>query len=283
MATERSPEGVGETAIGAAMMRARESARVGGLFRDPYAAAFVAAAPPVFEEGPSTDDDPTLATLEAAFEEAVVLRTRFYDDFVRAASADRCYQIVMLGAGLDTRAFRLDWPASTRLFELDLPDVLAFKQRVLSRERAESRCMRITVEADLQEEDWATAMEAAAFDATARTAWMVEGLIPYLSDRDAERLLITVSELSSPGSRLALDHASGDDDSLLSQARAIPTMDEITAMWKGGLNGTAVGCLRQHGWQVETVDDGSLAAKYGRQATSLTCRSNAGFVTATRL
>jgi methyltransferase (TIGR00027 family) len=274
-----SPEGVGETAIGAAMMRARESGRVGGLFHDPYAAVFVAEAPPVFEEGPSTNDDPVLAALEAAFEEAVVVRTRFYDDFVRAASAGRCRQVVVLGAGLDTRALRLDWPTGTRLFELDRPDVLTFKQRVLSRLGAESRCQRITVEVDL-EEDWSAPVIAAGFGSSAGTTWIAEGLIPYLASHDAERLLITVGDLSSTGSSLALDHAGIDDDSLLSQARAIPTMDQITGMWKGGLRETADSWLRQHGWQVETVDHGSLAAKYGRQAPS---SSNGGFVTAARL
>ena len=281
MVTEgSSPEGVGETAIGAAMMRARESARVGGLFEDPYAAAFVVAAPPVFEDGPSTDDDPTLAALEAAFEEAVVVRTRFYDDFVRAAtSVDRCRQVVVLGAGLDTRAFRLDWSAGTRLFELDLPDVLAFKQRVLSRQGAESRCTRITVGVDLKE-DWSAAVISAGFESGACTAWIAEGLMPYLSGHDAERLLSAVDELSNTGCRLALDHANIADDSFLSQARAIPTMDQITAMWKGGLRETAASWLRQHGWQVETVDDESLAAKYGRRSPS---GSNGGFVTGTRL
>ncbi|MGH9230076.1 MAG: SAM-dependent methyltransferase [Acidimicrobiales bacterium] len=274
-----SPEGAGETAIGAAMMRARESGRVGGLIHDPYAAAFVAAAPPVFEEGPSTDHDPALAALEAAFEEAVVIRTRFYDDFVRAASADGCRQVVVLGAGLDARAFRLDWPAGTRLFELDLPDVLGFKQRVLSSEGAEPRCTRITIEVDLQT-DWSAPVIAAGLEPLACTAWVAEGLIPYLSGHDAERLLITIGELSSRGSRLALDHASTDDESLLRQARATPTMDRITAMWKGGLGATAAGWLRQHGWQVEVVDHESLAAKYGRGGTS---SALGGFATAIRL
>jgi methyltransferase (TIGR00027 family) len=274
-----SPEGVGEPAIGAAMMRARESAREGGLFQDPYAAAFVAEAPPVFEEGPSTDDDPALAALEAAFEEAVVVRTRFYDDFVRAASAGRCRQVVVLGAGLDTRALRLDWPIGTRLFELDLPDVLAFKQRVLSRVGAEPRCHRITVEVDLQE-DWSAPVITAGFESSACTAWIAEGLIPYLASHDAERLLSTVGDLSTAGSRLALDHPGMTDDSLLSQARAIPTMDQITGMWKGGLRETADGWLRQHGWQVEALDHESLAAKYGRHAPS---GANGGFVTAVRL
>jgi methyltransferase (TIGR00027 family) len=102
-----SPRGVGETALGAAMMRARESGRPDRLFDDPYAAALVEAAPPVFDEGPSSADDPLIAQLEAAFEVSVAVRTRFYDDFVLAASAAGCRQVVLLGAGLDTRAFRL--------------------------------------------------------------------------------------------------------------------------------------------------------------------------------
>jgi O-methyltransferase involved in polyketide biosynthesis len=85
-----SPEGIGETAIGAAMMRARETVRAAGLFSDPYAAAFVAAAPPVFEGGPDTEDDPELDALEAAFEDAVVVRTRFFDDFGADATRDGC-------------------------------------------------------------------------------------------------------------------------------------------------------------------------------------------------
>src|SRR5918996_2915887 len=279
MATEGcSPEGGGETAIGAAMMRARESARVGGLFEDPYAAAFVAAAPRVFEDGPSTDDDPALGALEAAFEEAVIIRTRFYDDFVRAASGEGCHQVVLLGAGLDTRAFRLDWPTGTRLFELDLPDVLAFKERVLTQEGAEPRCQRITVEVDLQK-DWSAPVTTAGLESRTRTAWIAEGLVPYLSGHDTERLLSGVGQLSDTGSRLALDHANIGGASLLSQARAIPTMDRITAMWKGGLPEAAASWLHQHGWHVETVEHESLATKYGRQRPS---GANGAFVTATR-
>jgi Leucine carboxyl methyltransferase len=50
--------------------------------------------------------------------------------------------VVLLGAGLDTRAFRLQWPTGLRLFELDLPEVLAFKERVLSEMGAKARCRR---------------------------------------------------------------------------------------------------------------------------------------------
>lgn len=58
-----------------------------------------------------------------------MIRTRFYDDYLTAATAAGSRQVVLLAAGLDTRAFRLAWPAGTRVFELDLPGVLAFRRR----------------------------------------------------------------------------------------------------------------------------------------------------------
>jgi hypothetical protein len=138
-----SPRGVGETALGAAMMRARESTRADPLFEDPLATAFVDAAPPVFEYGPSADDNPELATLEAAFQDAVSVRTRLFDDFVLGQVASGTRQVALLGAGLDSRACRLKWPAGVRMFELDMPDVLAFKQRrTCASARAQDPCRR---------------------------------------------------------------------------------------------------------------------------------------------
>lgn len=63
-----------------------------------------------------------------------VIRTRFFDDYLLAACAAGCRQVVLLAAGLDTRAYRLDWPPATHLFEVDLPCVLLFKEHLLARE-----------------------------------------------------------------------------------------------------------------------------------------------------
>jgi methyltransferase (TIGR00027 family) len=259
-----SPEGIGETAIGAAMMRARETVRPAGLFSDPYAAAFVAAAPPVFEDGPDIEDDPELAALEAAFEDAVVVRTRFFDDFGADATRDSCTQVVLVGAGLDTRAFRLDWPDGLRLFELDSPEVLGFKDRVLSTERATPRCRRIAVPADLEQSGWPASLIDGGFDPSGQTAWIAEGVMPYLRNDAAERLLVSIGRLSSTGSRLALDHAGGATDSLLSQAQAMPSMKPIADMWKGGLADDVARWLAEEGWDAQTVQGESLAARYGR-------------------
>ncbi len=135
--------GVGKTALGVAQIRAHESQRPDQLFDDPYAAAFVAAAPTAFPDtfpGRAEAAADPLAGVGAAFAVSAVLRTRFFDDYLRQASAAGCGQVVLLAAGLDTRAYRLPWPADTRLFELDLPAVLDFKERVLHHAAAVAGC-----------------------------------------------------------------------------------------------------------------------------------------------
>jgi O-methyltransferase involved in polyketide biosynthesis len=52
---------------------------------------------------------------------SAVVRTRFYDDFLMDACVRGCHQVVLLAAGLDSRAFRLPWPNGGRLWEMDLP------------------------------------------------------------------------------------------------------------------------------------------------------------------
>lgn len=204
MSKEQIPDGVGRTAIGVARVRAHESTRRDRLFNDPYAAAFVVA-----------DGRRDLAVTAKpspgliAMVRHLVLRTRFFDDYLLAAAESGCRQVVVPAAGLDTRAFRLDWPAGTRFFELDMPAVLAFKERVLAEQGAQPAGPRTVIAIDLRE-DWATALTSAGFDPTAPTVWLLEGLLVYLDSDDVEAILTTVTGLSAPGSRLALTHGLGN-------------------------------------------------------------------------
>ena len=174
------PQGVGKTALGVARVRALESQREDRLFDDPYAQAFMDAAPGAFPEERAVRARPAahgpLASLGAAFSAHAVIRTRFYDDFLTAATAAGSRQVVLLAAGLDTRAFRLAWPAGTRVFELDLPGVLAFKEAVLGARGAVPRCERVTVPADLRE-DWPARLTAAGFGPAEPATWLAEGLV----------------------------------------------------------------------------------------------------------
>lgn len=256
---------VARTAVSAASQRAEEHRRPDRLFEDPYAQAFVVAA------GGETHVSSALATL---FYSHLVVRTRFYDDYLRAAGR---VQVVLLAAGLDTRAFRLDWPAGTRLFELDMPEVLDFKEQVLARETP--RCARTTVPTDLRA-DWANALCTAGFDSDVPTAWLAEGVMVYLSHDHAAGLLTTVSELSAPGSRLAFEHRTrDDDDGILAHARGLPGAEGLTALLKGGLAGNASEWLAGYGWRSRVQDRCALAAAYGRPADD---PGGDGFLTAER-
>jgi len=271
-------EGVSETALGAAEMRAEESRRFDRIVDDPYAAAFVAAAPPLFPDLPSLTDDPELVALKDAFLAEMAVRTRYYDDYLLAAGAAGCRQVVILAAGLDTRAFRLDWPADTRVFELDLPNLFAFKETVLAQQHATPKCARTVVAFDLRD-DWPAALTAAGFEPGLSSAWAAEGLLAYLSNDDAARLLTAVGELSANGSRLAFEYDDFAEDSTLSHVRAMPEMQEVASMWEGGLIDDPADWLREHGWHVRAHDRATLAASYGRP---LADGATGGFVTALR-
>ncbi|WP_063762783.1 SAM-dependent methyltransferase [Streptomyces sp. NRRL S-1448] len=261
--------GVAATALGVARIRAAESARPDRLFDDPYAAAFVAAAPPP----PAADTRAADAEVPAAHREAfyrglfrhIVLRTRFFDDYLTAAATEHALrQVVVPAAGLDTRAYRLPWPDGVRLYEVDLPEVLAFKERVLAEQGARPRCARTAVAADLRT-DWSAALRSAGFAPDRPTAWLVEGLLVYLSAAEAARLLTTIGEQSAPGSRLAFPGSRDFRNSpMMAGGRALPSMRAVSALWQGGLDEPADDWLGRHGWRPRTYARETVAASYGR-------------------
>jgi len=276
------PRGVGKTALGVAHVRARESQREDRLFDDPYAQAFVDAAPGAFPEEQAVRGRPDahgpLASLGAAFYAHAVIRTRFYDDYLIAATVAGSRQVVLLAAGLDTRAFRLAWPAGTRVFELDLPGVLAFKEAVLGARGAVPRCERVTVPADLRG-DWPARLAAAGYGRAQMATWLAEGLIIYLTADEAGRLLSHVGDLSAPGSRLAFEHDPAGTGRLTAMARQIPAMRQYTSLWKGGL-GDAPGWLAGHGWRPEFHRLTALGRSYRRPVPD---SASSGFLTAVRV
>jgi methyltransferase (TIGR00027 family) len=283
------PAGVGLTALAVAEARARETARPDRLFEDPFAQRFVDAA--------GADFAPIVAAgsfdIRALRAEFVAVRTRFFDDALLEAAAAGCRQLVLLAAGLDARAFRLDWPAGTRLFELDAPDVLAFKQAVLSSQSAAPRCDRRVIEVDLRE-DWRSALLAAGFRAHEPTAWLAEGLLMYLSEPERDALFARIGSLSAPGSRIALDPAvwqvSQDvvdaiargvlDRSTLATAATAATAADPAKADPSALDPDA--WLRRHGWQPTIYDAAERFATYGRGSVPVPATPRRTIATAVR-
>lgn len=190
--------GVGLTALLVAAARAIETHRHDSLAQDAYAEHFVRAAPayadwPVsIQQVQDGDDNP----LWGRFARYFGLRTRVLDDFLHRSVGTGVRQVVLLGAGLDTRAFRLDLPSDCVVFEIDRAGVLAFKQQVLTELSAAPKAKRVPVPVDLRG-DWVTALTSAGFDPAAPSVWLAEGLLFYLPGPAETYLIDTVDRLTT--------------------------------------------------------------------------------------
>lgn len=261
--------GVGITALGTAGLRAMDGHHAQPLVSDPYGAAFVAAAAsqlpgkiPVTPEEAAADADFPWSGLG----DYVAVRSRFFDDFAAATTAAGLRQVVLLAAGLDTRAFRLDWAPGTTVYEIDAPMVLAFKDSVLAGQGAAARCTRRTVSADLRE-DWPTALQEADFDPAQPTAWLAEGLFPYLPDDAADFLLGHVHKLSAPGSRFTADHMPGGTNAIggsLARELADRSPEELKAVWTAEQHHDPGSWLLVHGWTASLSQVSWIGGAYGR-------------------
>jgi methyltransferase (TIGR00027 family) len=190
------------------------------------------------------------------------LRTRFLDDAIVGAVRDNGYaQVVILAAGMDTRAFRLDWPAGLTLFEVDRSDVFGWKEPILERLQASPRCDRRVIREDLTG-DWTAALEAAGFDSSRPAAFLLEGLLMYLREPDVERLLASLSTVAARGSWLGGDVV--NDHVLTSPFTApmIKALESLGCPWQFGM-AHPESYLARFGWNATVVMPGDPATQYG--------------------
>jgi methyltransferase (TIGR00027 family) len=277
--------GVGMTALGAAAVRAIESCRPDALVSDPYAAAFVGAAraPWTLPVTPDeVDNDAEFPWLSLTTYAAV--RAKFFDTFVAVAGEAGIRQAVTLAAGLDTRAFRLEWPPGSTVYEVDAPRVLEFKDSVLDGQGAlHPRCERRTVATDLRE-DWPAALRQAGFDPRRPTAWLAEGLLFYLPDDAKVTLLTRIDDLSAPGSVAGLEHTAdvqGMMRELAVPARADNADFDVPGLWPSGQQHDPADWLTRHGWVVSVSQSAAVAESYGRPLGSITLGASV-LITASR-
>ena len=205
---------VGSTAVMVAAARAGETGRENPLIRDPYAAILVAGAGTGFWET-LLDQDVAAKIAEVDDEAAKIfehmgsyqaVRTHFFDEYFTDAAEAGIRQVVILASGLDSRAYRLEWPAGTTVFEIDQPKVLQYKAETLAAHGAQPSAQRHEVAIDLRQ-DWPKALRDKGFDDSQPTAWLAEGLLMYLPADAQDRLFELVTELSAPGSRIAAETA----------------------------------------------------------------------------
>ena len=240
------------TALWMAAVRARETARPDRLFDDPLAEAL--AGPEGFG---------LMTRMEAGLPEnpTIPVRTRFFDDaLTRLLAGHGIGQVVLLAAGMDTRAYRLDLPI---VFEVDRPVLLEMKDARLAAVSARPRCPRLAVGADVTGE-WAPGLVRAGFRADLPSVFLAEGLLGYLEEPGVHRLLETLDRLAAAGSFLLADVSgrSGLDAPYLAFWSQRLADNGIP----GGRFGTddPEGLLAAHGWDAHVTQYGDEGASFGR-------------------
>jgi methyltransferase (TIGR00027 family) len=262
--------GVGLTALLVAAARAIETHRHDSLAGDVYAEHFVRAAPacagwPVrLQQVQGGDGNP----LWGRFARYFGLRTRVLDDFLLRSVRASARQVVLLGAGLDTRAFRLDWPSDCVVFEIDRPGVLEFKHGVLTDLRATPRVQRVPVPVDLRA-DWVTALTTAGFDPAAPSVWLAEGLLFYLPGPAETYLVETVDRLTTAGSAFAFEAKLEKDlleyrDSALYTATREQIGIDLLDLFDRGPRPDSAGALTARGWSTSVRTPFDFTLQHGR-------------------
>lgn len=268
---------VGVTATMVAAGRAMATRDDRHLIDDPFAEPLVRAVGiPFFidlmdgrlEPSPFGDDDPYRAKAMVA---GMAVRTKFFDEYFTAATAGGIRQAVILASGLDSRAYRLDWPAGTVVYEIDQPAVIEFKATTLAELGASPAAERRTVGIDLRG-DWPAALRAAGFDESAPTAWLAEGLLIYLPPDAQDRLLDTITALSAPGSAVATEYVPGLADFDAARAREMSAnlrdkgLDiDMPALIYTDPRNSVLEYLTALGWRVSGVPDTELFTRNGLQ------------------
>lgn len=269
---------VGATATMVAAGRAMATKDPRGLINDPFAEPLVRAVGVDFFTK-MMDGDLDVDAIENAspvriqsMVNGMAVRTKYFDDYFIDSTGGGVRQVVILASGLDSRAFRLLWPAGTVVYEIDQPRVIEFKSNTLADVGAEPTASRRTIPIDLRA-DWPAALKAAGFDTTAPTAWLAEGLLIYLPPDAQDRLFDNITALSAPGSTIATEFVPGIVDFDAERVRELTgsfrehgvDIDMASLVYAGERN-HVVDYLSSIGWRPEGITRTELFERNGIEA-----------------
>ncbi|WP_225726924.1 MULTISPECIES: SAM-dependent methyltransferase [unclassified Nocardia] len=268
-------DAVERTAFLTAALRAAETSSPDRLYQDPFAEMLAGDIGPgllaeirevTFPEGrprsvPSTPD-------------YNAIRTRFFDEWLLTAAGSLMpVQIVIAPAGLDSRAFRLPWPADATVFEVDKPAVLAAKEELLG--AAVPRVERRTVAVDMVTAGWTDALIAAGYDPRRPSVWLLEGLLYYIPESAVHRILGAVAAATAPGSLIAADLINADTLELPNMRDLLDVFAGWGCPWVFGSN-TPEELFARHDITAEAVQPGDPGADFGRWPDPVPPRERTG-------
>jgi methyltransferase (TIGR00027 family) len=156
-----------------------------------------------------------------------IARTKLIDDWI-AQAACGIDQVVLLGAGFDTRAWRLDALASARIFEVDHPNTASVKQERLRSAHADLKKVTF-IKVDFETDDFDQLLRAAGFDAARPAIVVWEGVSQYLSGEAVCGVMRWVGRLA-PGSRFTFTYV---HEGVLNGSVAFVGADKVIAKVDG--------------------------------------------------
>lgn len=257
LSDDRTQKAISHTALIVAAKRAIEHQRNDRLFDDPFADKLAADEIPVLlERWQKIGDD--LAKIKAKRTRFIAVRTRFYDDFLMSAQL-LASQVVILGAGMDARAFRLPWCKGTRVYEVDRPEVLDYKNSIL--QDVPAKCIRTVIKADLTN-NWVDSLLSQGFSVSNPSIWLLEGVLMYLPEIAVLKLLQTISDLSANCSFLGADFVSVKSVKIGEKARE-SDRGRVLRHWQFGCD-LPENLLKNYGWDATVIQPGEEGANFGR-------------------
>lgn len=236
MADEQLIRDVSDTARWVAIYRAQESERKDALFRDPYARRLAG------ERGQRIVES---IPQRQSMAWPMIVRTAVFDEIIVRAVREEGFDTVLnLAAGLDARPWRLDLPSGTRWVDVDLPAILAHKQRELSGEH--THCRYEARAADLREEAARRRVFADVAREAGRVLVVTEGLLIYL---EPEQVAALARDLAREPriARWLIDLASPALLEFLSRRGSAPRGMENAPFRFAPAEGTAF--FEPHGWR----------------------------------
>ena len=201
---------------------------------------------------------------------SAVARTRQIDDWVQAALDRGLDQLVLLGAGYDSRAYRLRGVRQVRAFEVDHPATQAVKRRVVEELFGTVPAHARFVPVDFDQDELAPAMAAAGIEAARRTYVVWEGVLAYLTPGAVDATLRWAASLSGPGSELAFTYVHrGLLDGSVHFPHADPWVNSVRAAGEPfvfGLDPESLDdFLAERGWRLlEDLSTTEALAQHGR-------------------
>jgi methyltransferase (TIGR00027 family) len=168
---------ISDTARWAAVYRARETERKNPLFRDPFARRLA---------GERGEEIAKATPFHEKHSWSWVTRTYLFDSIIGKQVAQGADMVVNLAAGLDTRPYRMQLPSSLKWVEVDLPEIVAYKEELLKAEKP--ACTLRRMRADLSNAEVRRSLLGGLAGESTKALVITEGLLIYLLAQEVSAL-----------------------------------------------------------------------------------------------